>query len=82
MNLSDVFKNVEESQTLKISAKAKEMIKEGIDVINLAVGEPDFDTPDYIKNFAKKAIDENKTRYTDASGIVELREAIAEKLKK
>lgn len=78
MNISKIMKNIEESQTLKISAKAKEM---GDKVINLSVGEPDFNTPDYIKEAAKKAIDDNLTRYTDVSGIKDLRETVALKFR-
>jgi len=78
---SDRIKNISESQTVKISAKAITMRKAGIDIINLSVGEPDFPTPQNIKEAAKKAIDENKTKYTVNKGIVELRQAIAHKLK-
>ncbi|HAW49570.1 TPA: hypothetical protein DCX16_01265 [bacterium] len=70
------------SETLAISAKAKELQKQGISVINLSVGEPDFDTPEYIKDAAIRAIRDGKTKYTDASGIIELREVISEKLKR
>lgn len=69
MNLSKKFNFIEESQTLKISAKSKEMINSGVNVINLAVGEPDFDTPEYIKIAGIKAIEENKTKYTDVAGL-------------
>ncbi len=70
------------SPTLKISAKAKEMKAAGIDVINMSVGEPDFPTPGNIKAAAKKAIDENITRYTANSGMPELKQAIIEKLRR
>jgi aspartate/methionine/tyrosine aminotransferase len=78
---SDRIKNISESQTVKIFAKAITMRKAGIDVINLSVGEPDFPTPQNVKDAAKKAIDNNQTKYTVNNGIVELRQAIAHKLK-
>ncbi len=70
------------SPTMKVSAKAKELKAKGIDVIDLSVGEPDFPTPENIKEAAKKAIDNNKTKYTVNTGLPELRKAIAEKLKR
>ena len=73
---------IKPSPTLTVSDLAKEMKAKGIDVINFGVGEPDFDTPDYIKDEARKAIDDNFTRYTASSGIIELRKAIAAKLKR
>ncbi len=80
--VSEVANRINESPTMKVSALAKKMKAEGEKVINLSVGEPDFPTPDNIKQAAKKAIDENQTRYTINSGTVELRKAIAAKLKK
>jgi len=68
------------SMTLSITAKAREMRDEGIDVCSFGAGEPDFDTPDFIKAAAFKALDDGKTKYTPSSGISELREAITEKL--
>jgi aspartate aminotransferase len=73
---------VKPSPTLTLSAKAKEMKDSGIDVINFGVGEPDFNTPDYIKSAAHKALDGNFTRYTANAGIIELRKAIAAKLER
>jgi len=70
------------SPTMKVSAKAKELKAKGIDVIDLSVGEPDFPTPENIKEAAKKAIDNNKTKYTVNTGLPELRKAISEKLKR
>jgi aspartate/methionine/tyrosine aminotransferase len=70
------------SETLRISAKAKELRAQGIDVIDLSVGEPDFPTPDNIKEAAKHAIDDNITKYTVNQGIPELRKVISEKLKR
>ncbi|HPR17042.1 MAG TPA: pyridoxal phosphate-dependent aminotransferase [Candidatus Cloacimonadota bacterium] len=74
-------KAIKPSPTLAVSALAKQMKANGIDVINFGVGEPDFDTPDYIKDAAHKALDNNFTRYTDSAGILELRQAISDKLK-
>lgn len=68
------------SSTLKITALAKKLKSEGRDVVNLAAGEPDFDTPQFIKDAAKKAIDDGFTKYTPSSGTLVLREAIARKL--
>ncbi|HPY96443.1 MAG TPA: pyridoxal phosphate-dependent aminotransferase [Candidatus Cloacimonadota bacterium] len=82
INLSNRVKAIPPSPTLTISNKAKEMMAQGIDVVNFGVGEPDFNTPDYIKESAKKAIDDNFTRYTANAGIPELRKAICEKFKK
>ncbi len=73
---------VKPSPTLAISARAKEMMASGIDVVNFGVGEPDFNTPDYIKDSARKALDENFTRYTPNAGIMELRKAICAKLER
>lgn len=69
-----------QSSTLQITALTKKLIKEGKDVVNFAAGEPDFDTPSFIKDAAKKAIDEGLTKYTPSSGTLDLREAIAKKL--
>ena len=70
------------SVTLAIDTKAKEMKAQGIDVIGFGVGEPDFDTPEYICKAAKEAIDAGMTRYTPVAGTMALRKAIAAKLKK
>ena len=80
--LSNRAKNIAPSVTLAITAKAKQMKKEGIDVVGFGAGEPDFDTPDNIKEAAKKAIDEGFTKYTPVPGIPELREAVAKKFQK
>jgi len=79
--LADRIKRIGFSPTLRINAKATAMKAEGIDVIDLSVGEPDFNTPDNIKKAAKAAIDLNKTRYTATEGIPELKEAIIRKYK-
>ena len=80
--LSHRAKAIKASPTLAISSLAKRMQSNGIDVINFGVGEPDFNTPNYIKEAAKKAIDDNFTKYTATAGIIELREAISLKFKK
>lgn len=80
--LSDRLNRLAPSATLAMSQKSGEMKAQGIDVINMSVGEPDFNTPDHIKEAAKKAIDENYSRYTPVPGYIELRKAIVEKLKK
>ena len=80
--LSPRLSNIEESQTLLFDKKAKDMKRQGIDVISLGAGEPDFATPENIKLAAKKAIDSDFTKYTDTAGIPELREAICRKLHK
>jgi aspartate aminotransferase len=71
---------IQPSLTLAMNAKAKEMKAKGIDVISFAAGEPDFNTPDHVKEAGKRAIDGNKTYYTPASGIPELKKAVAKKL--
>ena len=80
--LSDRLNRLAPSATLAMSQKSGEMKAQGIDVINMSVGEPDFNTPDHIKEAAKKAIDENYSRYSPVPGYIELRKAIVEKLKK
>lgn len=80
MKISKKVQNIVPSLTLTITAKAKEMKKQGKDVISFGAGEPDFDTINHIKNSAKKAIDEGFTKYTSTSGIIELKEAITKKL--
>ncbi|MEM9541728.1 MAG: pyridoxal phosphate-dependent aminotransferase [Cyanobacteria bacterium P01_E01_bin.42] len=80
MKLAQRVTKVPASMTLAISAKAKAMKTEGLDVCSFSAGEPDFDTPEHIKEAAKKALDEGKTRYGPAAGEPKLREAIAKKL--
>ncbi len=80
MNISEKAESTAPSETLAISAKCKELKKQGLDVVNLSVGEPDFDTPQHIKEAAIAAINKGFTKYTDASGILELKEAIVRKL--
>lgn len=81
MMLSDKAKNVSPSPTLAISAKAKEMQSQGIDVVGFGAGEPDFDTPKHVKEKAIQAIKDGFTGYTPAAGIPELKEEIVKKLK-
>ena len=81
-NLSTLIASLSESETLAMSQKSKEMQAQGIDVINLSVGEPDFNTPAHIKEAAKSAIDANFSFYTPVPGYLSLREAICAKLKK
>ncbi len=77
--LSDRVRSLSESQTLAMAQKTRELKARGIDVINLSLGEPDFDTPEDIKEAAKKAIDENYTKYPPVPGYNDLREAISRK---
>ena len=80
--IAERLKKVAPSLTLAIDAKAKQMIKDGVDLVGFGVGEPDFNTPENIKEAGINAIKANKTRYTPASGIPELKAAVAEKFKK
>ena len=81
MKLSKLAKTLKPSATLAITAKAKELKTQGIDVIGFGAGEPDFDTPVNIKEQAKKSIDSGFTKYTAAGGIVELKDAIINRIK-
>lgn len=80
--LSDRIQNLSESQTIAMSKRSREMRERGIDVISLSLGEPDFNTPDFIKEAAKKGIDENFTYYPPISGYKDVREAISKKFKR
>ena len=79
--ISDRIKNLAPSATLAMSQKSAELKAAGVDVINMSVGEPDFDTPEFIKEAAKKAIDDNFSRYTPVAGYMSLRKAVCRKLK-
>lgn len=79
--LSNRLNRLAPSATLAMSQKSSEMKAQGVDVINMSVGEPDFNTPDHIKEAAKKAIDENYSRYSPVPGYPDLRKAIVAKLK-
>ena len=74
--------NVSPSVTVELNARVAQMIRDGIDIIKMNIGEPDFNTPDNIKDVAKRAIDNNFTRYTPTPGIPDLIQVIIEKLKK
>jgi aspartate aminotransferase len=80
--LSERILNMATSATLAMAAKARELRAEGKDIIGLSLGEPDFNTPDFIKNAAKQAIDDNYNSYTPVDGYVELKEAIITKFKR
>ncbi|MFZ2356288.1 MAG: pyridoxal phosphate-dependent aminotransferase [Candidatus Omnitrophota bacterium] len=80
--LAERLKKVNPSSTLGITSKAKKLKAEGVDVVSLAAGEPDFDTPDFIKDAAIEAIKSGFTKYTPTTGILELKNAICEKFKK
>jgi len=80
--LADSLSRVKPSATIAVSQKARELKAQGMNVISLGAGEPDFDTPDNIKKAAHEAIDRGETKYTAVAGIIELREAIAAKFKR
>ena len=80
--ISDTLSRVKPSATIAVTQKARDLKAQGRDIISLSVGEPDFDTPDNIKNAAIDAIRRGETKYTPVSGIVPLREAIAQKFKR
>lgn len=81
-HISDRVQALAPSATLAMSQKSNELKAQGVDVINLSVGEPDFETPRHIKEAAKRAIDENYTFYTPVPGYMSLRKAVSEKLAK
>ena len=74
--LSDRVIRLPVSQTLAMAAKARELKEQGLDILNLSIGEPDFNTPDFIKEAAIKAINDNYNSYPPINGYAELREAI------
>jgi len=82
IKLSDKVLNIAPSMTLAVNAKLKKMVDEGVEVFGFGVGEPDFDTPEYIRNAAVEAMNKGFTRYTPAQGTIELRKAICAKLKR
>ena len=77
--LSERILNMATSATLAMAAKARELKAEGKDIIGLSLGEPDFNTPDFIKSAAKQAIDDNYNSYTPVDGYAELKQAIITK---
>ncbi len=82
MKLSSRLQKFNEPETLKMAKLGRELRGKGIDVIDLSLGEPDFDTPDHVKVAGKKAIDENYSHYTPVAGYADLREAVCTKLKR
>jgi aspartate aminotransferase len=82
MNLANRLKAIKPSPTLALNAKAKALAAQGVDVVSLAAGEPDFDTPEFIKQAAVEALRQGFTKYTPTAGILELREAICTKLER
>lgn len=81
-HLSDRINNLSTSATLAMAAKARELREEGKDIIGLSLGEPDFDTPDFIKEAAKQAVDDNYNSYTPVDGYAELKDAIITKFRR
>jgi len=81
-NVSHLLSQLNESATLAMARISRELAQQGHDVVSLSLGEPDFDTPDFIKNEAKKALDNNITHYPPVNGILEVRKAIAEKFRR
>lgn len=82
MLLSSLLSRFSEPETLKMAKLGRELTAKGINIIGLSLGEPDFDTPQHIKDAAKKAIDENWSHYTPVAGYLDLREAVCNKLKR
>src|SRR3954464_10616127 len=82
MHLSSVLQRFNEPETLKMAKLGRELRAKGIDVIDLSLGEPDFDTPAHIKDAAKKAVDDNYSHYTPVAGYLDLREAVCAKFKR
>lgn len=80
--VSDLLEQLTESATLAMARMSRELSQKGIDVVSLSLGEPDFDTPDFIKEAAKKAIDNNITHYPPVNGFLEVRQAIARKFER
>src|SRR3954462_7614338 len=82
MHLSSLLQRFNEPETLKMAKLGRELRAQGIDVIDLSLGEPDFDTPQHIKDAAIKAIQDNFSHYTPVPGYLDLREAVCTKLKR
>ena len=80
--IADSLNRIQPSATIAVSTKARQLAAQGRDIVSLSAGEPDFDTPQNIKDAAKRALDEGKTKYTDVDGIPELKAAIAAKFKR
>jgi aspartate aminotransferase len=82
MKLSSILSRFNEPETLKMAKLGRELRAQGINIVDLSLGEPDFNTPEHIKDAAKKAIDDNYSHYTPVAGYLDLREAICKKLKR
>jgi aspartate aminotransferase len=82
MKISKTAQSVSDSVTMAVTARAKQLKAEGVDVVSFGAGEPDFDTPEFIKEAAKKALDQGATKYSPAAGILDLQKEISRKLKK
>ncbi|QHS60110.1 pyridoxal phosphate-dependent aminotransferase [Chitinophaga agri] len=82
MELAERLSRISEPQTIKMAKLSRELKAQGIDIVDLSIGEPDFDTPAHIREAAKKAIDEGFTHYTPVAGIPDLRQAVVHKLKR
>src|SRR5690606_29302180 len=82
MQLSSLLDRFSEPETLRMARLGRELREKGIDIIDLSLGEPDFDTPEHIKEAAKKAIDENWSHYTPVGGYMDLKQAICQKFKR
>lgn len=82
MVLSSLLERFSEPETLKMAKLGRELRERGLDIVDLSLGEPDFDTPDHIKNAAKQAIDDNYSHYTPVPGYLDVRAAVCEKLKR
>ena len=80
--LAQSLSRVKPSATIAVTQKARDLKAQGREVVSLSVGEPDFDTPEHIRNAAKAAIDRGETRYTPVLGIPELRDAVARKFRR
>ena len=82
MSIAQRVNKINPSFTLQMATKAADMRSRGVDVINFSVGEPDFNTPKHIRDAAKEALDQGYTKYTAGPGMIELRQAICEKLER
>ena len=80
--LAERLSRISEPETIKMAKLSRELKAQGIDIVDLSIGEPDFDTPTHIKDAAKKAIDEGYTHYTPVAGYADLRQAVTQKLKR
>jgi aspartate aminotransferase len=82
MELSSILQRFNEPETLKMARLGRELRAKGFDIVDLSLGEPDFDTPEHIKEAAKKAIDENWSHYSPVAGYMDLREAVCHKFQR